>query len=329
MKKVLVNKNLSREEAYDIFANLSLLPLSEQITALTLFDTQEEITEGLLGALDYFSQYSLPITCAFDVVDIVGTGGDAIGTFNISTAASLVIASCDVYVAKHGGRSSTSQAGSMDTAEYLGLSSAKNSEEVLKSLEENHYAYLWAPLFNTEFKKFRELRKKINSPTVFNILGPLLNPLKPKRQIIGVYRKDLVNVVANILNIQGAAHALVVHAYDGLDEFSVSSPSYVTEIKNGIISEYVVHPQDLGIQLSRLPDIIGGTPRKNAQIIIDILSSEIQGPKLDILVLNSAAGLYVSGKVSNLKEGIDMAKQSISDGKTIALLDQLKRYNHA
>lgn len=318
--KLIARDNLSRLESYDLFALMENAPVEQQAAILALLRAKNETIEELLGARDFFFAQTIQIKAPYDIVDIVGTGGDGIGTFNISTAASLVIASCDVYVAKHGGKSATSKSGSADVIEALGI----HNMDVSKSLASNHYAYLRGSLFNTALKQYAPLRKNLSFPTIFNILGPLMNPTSPKKQVIGVYRKDLVIKVAEILKSLGSQHALIVHSEDGLDEFSISAPNHIAELKNGNISEYIVSPIDVGLPISSLSEVLGGNMLENAQIIKDILLGKIIGPKLDIVLLNSAAGLLVAGAALNFQEAIEIAREAISSGKTAALLTQLQ-----
>lgn len=324
MKKLLHLKNLTQEEAYELFSEFAEYEPEKQSAVLALLRAKKETTEEILGALKYFSKYSTKITHDFEIIDIVGTGGDNKGTFNISTAASIVIASCGTMVAKHGGRSATSKAGSRDVMQALGIRIAQTMEESLKSLQQINYTYLWAPLFNRELKKYGTLRQKLGFPTIFNILGPLLNPMQPKRCVIGVYRRDLVQKVAEILVIQGVDHALVMHSDDGLDEFSISSNTHVVELNGKNIKEYSLNPEDFGFSKAQLSDVKGGDADENATLICDILSGAISGPKLDIVLLNAAVGLYVSGKSSSIAEGILLTKKVIEQGKVTTLLNKMR-----
>lgn len=181
LEKLIAGINLSKAESYDLFSKLMQAPIEQQAAVLALFAAKGESVEELLGAREFLFEQTTPVNFEFDVIDIVGTGGDNKGTFNISTAASLVIASCGVYVAKHGGRSTTSQSGSTDLLENLGFSLATTPIEIKQSLEKHHYAYLSAPLFNPAFKALSTLRKNLGFPTLFNFLGPLLNPINPKK----------------------------------------------------------------------------------------------------------------------------------------------------
>ncbi|MCL4162043.1 UNVERIFIED_CONTAM: hypothetical protein GTU68_009623 [Idotea baltica] len=324
MKKLLELENLTQKESYNLFNEFATYDLEKQSSILALLRAKIETTEEIFGALQCFSQYSTNITHDLDVVDIVGTGGDGIGTFNISTAASIVMAACDVFVAKHGGRSATSQSGSQDVIEALAIQIPKTAKEALQYLRKTNYTYLWAPLFNEELKKYGGLRRRLGFPTIFNILGPLLNPMRPKRCVIGVYRRDLMQKVAEVLITQGINHALVVHSDDGLDEISISDITHVIEIKNSNIREYILNPEDFGFSKAELSDVKGGGAKENAELINNILSGEVTGPKLDIVLLNAAAGLYIAGKSTNILDGILLAKNAVKQGKAITLLNKIR-----
>ena len=327
--QLLEKKSLSTSQAYDLLLQLEQNTPEQQATILSLLATKGESIEEILGARAFLIQQSsfdpnLSKQCPPDTIDIVGTGGDGIGTFNISTAASFVIASCGVPVAKHGGRSATSLAGSTDVMAALNIPIYPTSTQVMQSLQDNQYTYIAGPYFNPTLKAFGAIRKQLGFPTLFNILGPLLNPLNLKRQVIGVYRKELVPIVASVLQKTGSIHALVVHAEEGLDEFSVSGLSYVAEVTPTEIREYTVFPEKLGFQPSSLQDVIGGTPDVNASLIQALFLNQLHDAKLDIVLLNAAAGLLVADKVTTLSDGVNLARAAIASGQTMALLRRLQ-----
>ena len=324
MKQLHERLLLTREDSRALFANFGTLSEEKQIEVLRLFREKHETTDAILGARDHMASHSRWMTSPYDVIDMVGTGGDGLSTFNISTAASLVVAGCGVPVAKHGGRGATSVSGSRNVVEALGMRLPQDQAMVIDFLKNNRYVYLCASLFNMELQRYGTLRKRLSYPTVFNILGPLLNPLQPKRYVLGVYCKDLVLTLAYVLKELDVTHALVVHSVDGLDEFSVSAPSYVAEVKNGVICDYLFEPQTVGISYAHVSEVVGGSADDNAHLIFGILSNNVRGAPQDIVVLNAAAGLYVSGKVSSLQHGVVMARQAIADGRALLLLNRLK-----
>lgn len=324
MKKILNQSSFSIEESYDLFQQFNISPLEQQAAILALLQTNPYNAELLIGARQYLYEQTTKITSSYKIIDIVGTGGDNIGTFNISTAASILVASCDVFVAKHGGRSVTSQSGSADVLEKLKLPTPTDEQSIQKNLSEHHFVYLSAALFNPLLQQFKHLRKNLAIPSIFNLLGPLLNPLSPKRVVIGVYHQNLIHPMIETLKNLGFIHSLVIHSSDGLDEFSISAPTYVAELKNSHIQYYTVRPQDLGLEQANLNTVLGGTPSENADIITNILCGKLQGPKLDIVLLNAAAGLLVANKAPDLISGIKIARLAIESQKTSQLLNKLQ-----
>ena len=324
IKKLLHAQDLSQKEIYQLFAGFSENTIEKQAAILALLQAKPLAISEILGALVFFSQYRKRIQHDYDLVDIVGTGGDTLGTFNISTAASMVVASCGVFVAKHGGGSATSLAGSQNVIEALNIKMPKTSEDVLEDLKDRSYSYLSAPLFNSELSKYRQIRKSMGMPTIFNVLGPLLHPMQPKRMVIGVYSRDLMHSVAEILKSMKVRHAMVVHSKEGMDEISISHSTEVIEIKNQITKSYQISPTDFGFSYAKLTDVLGGNAYENANIITELFAGNLQGPKLDILILNAAAGLYVSGKATSLEQGIVLARLAIEEGRALRLLNTLR-----
>jgi anthranilate phosphoribosyltransferase len=325
LKKLIEKKSLSRSESQEVFSQFKIIPLEQQAAIIALFSAKNITAEELLGARDFFLTQSTQIHCPYDVIDIVGTGGDSLSTFNISTAASLLVASCGVYVAKHGGRNVTSQSGSADVMQSLKIVASDTEAEILASLKQTRYAYLCAPVFNQILREYGFFRKNSGFPSLFNILGPLVNPLQPKRQVIGVYRKDLLRPVAEVLEQAGSEHALILHSEEGLDELSISAPTHVVELKQGRIIEYLVTPAELGLPFASIHEVIGGSPIENAAVIRGIAEGSIVGSKANIVLLNGAAGLVVSGVASDLYEGMQVASSSIKSGKMLDLINELQR----
>lgn len=330
VRQLLAQKSLSEAECESLFSQLGQADEVQQAIIFSLMAAKGESILELLAAREFVLKHaifeqSLLKDCPENTIDLVGTGGDEIGTFNISTAASLVVASCGVYVAKHGGGRSTSLSGSADVVTALGIPAYQTSGEVINSLHQHHYAYLRAPYFNEFLGVFAGLRKKLGFPTMLNVLGPLVNPLRLKRQVIGVYRHSLLPVVAGVLHKTGSTHALVVHGSEGLDELSVSGLNHVIEICDGEMKPYVIDPQALGFAPSMIQDVVGGSAAVNAEIIQAIFSGTLFGPKRDIVILNAAAGLLVADKVATLQDGITMAREAIASGNALALLHQLQQ----
>ena len=330
IRQLLTQQSLSLAECESLFSELDKADEVQQAIIFSLMAAKGESMLELFAAREFILKHAtfeqaLLKDCPENTIDLVGTGGDEVGTFNISTAASLVVASCGVYVAKHGGGRSTSLSGSADVITALGIPAYQTAGEVIKSLHQHHYAYLRAPYFNTFLGVFGGLRKKLGFPTILNVLGPLVNPLRLKRQVIGVYRKNLLPEVAGVLLKTGSTHALVVHGSEGLDELSVSGLNHVIEICDGEMKSYDLDPQALGFAPSLLQDVVGGSAVENAEIIQAIFCGTLLGPKRDIVILNAGAGLLVADKVATIQDGISMAREAIASGSALALLHQLQR----
>lgn len=324
MQKILNKQPFSKQESYTLFQKFYISPVEQQAGILALLQANKYTADLLLGARQYLFEQTTKINPPYELIDIVGTGGDNIGTFNISTAASLIVASCGVNVAKHGGRSVTSQSGSADVLEKLKIPTPTNEKDIQNYLAEHHFVYLSAALFNPLLQQFKQLRKNLSIPSIFNLLGPLLNPLSVKRAVIGVYDHSLIKPMVETLQQLGFIHALVIHSFDGLDEFSISAPTHVAELKNNHIKYYTVKPQDLGFEQTSLDAVLGGSASENAKTIMNILSNNLKGPKLDIVLLNAAAGLLVANKAPDLISGIQIAKLAIETYQTKKLLEKLQ-----
>jgi len=323
LKQLVAGVQFTPEQMYELCSTLAMAPQSQQAATLALLSARRETVDELTGALKYFLDQSTKFDYTQDVIEVVGTGGDGLKTFNISTAASLVVASCGLKVAKHGGRAATSISGSMDALEALHIPLYDNVKQIKESLDQYNYVAIWAPLFNPFMKSLAPLRRELGIPTMLNILGPIANPLRPKRQVIGVNRRDLMYKIAQVLQRSGSTHSIIVHGQDGLDELSISAPTYVAELKNNTISEYEVKPEDFGLKRAPLNEIVGGTPTENAKIIKDIFASRQTGAPLDIVLLNAAAGLVVGERASNFQEGVAIAREAIQSGRTLELLNNL------
>jgi anthranilate phosphoribosyltransferase len=256
------------------------------------------------------------------LVDMCGTGGDAIKTFNISTAASFVVSAAGVPVAKHGNRSVTSKSGSADVLEALGARVDMKPPEVRRMIEDIGFGFMFAPVFHAAMKHALAPRKEIGIRTVFNLLGPLTNPASAQAQVLGVYDKGLVAPVAKVLKNLGVERALVVHGIGGLDEVSTFGPTYVCELNAGSVRPYTLTPESLGLNRATIADLRGGDAKANAAITLDILNGE-EGPKRDVVLMNAACGIYVGGGARTLEEALDIAMEKVISG---AAYDKLAEY---
>lgn len=306
-----------------LFQKLLTLSDVQKAAILALIASKLDKDNVLKSALKWLLSYSKPIKISHPVLDIVGTGGDGLKTFNISTAASIVVASLGVHVAKHGGKAVLSQSGSSDVIEQLQIPRFENEADITQSLKDHHFAFLWAPLFNPVLKEIAPIRASVGFTTIFNYLGPLINPSRPQYYVLGVNQKSLMRPYCEILQEQGVERAMVVHSFDGLDELSICAPNYIMMVDKQKIEEYVICPQSLGFANSTLGDIQGGTSFENAQLIKAIFAGKITGAKRDIVLLNAAAGLVVTNTVQNFKEGILLAIKALNQGNAFELLTQL------
>lgn len=258
-------------------------------------------------------------------IDIVGTGGDKSGSYNISTTTSLLLASMGKYIAKHGNRSITSKSGSADVLEELGVNLNLEPNKLPKMLNECGYIFMFAKLHHPVMKHIMPIRAEIDHRTIFNILGPLTNPAGIKKQLIGVYSYEFSKKIALALQILNSERVMVVSSRDGLDEVSISDVTYYSFLKYGMIEEGVIDPQMFNMKLSSIEEIKGGLAKENAQITLDLLSNKLQGAKRDILLLNSAAALMVEGSARDMQDGIAMADEALCKKIAIKKLEEIVR----
>lgn len=259
------------------------------------------------------------------VVDTSGTGGDASGTFNISTATAFVAAGAGVRVAKHGNRSISSKCGSADVMEELGVNIQLPPERAAQCLREVGICFLFAPDLHSSMKQVQKVRRELRLRTMFNLLGPLTNPARASGQVVGVYALEMVEKLAEALSMLGLRRALVVHGLDGLDEITITGPTRVAEARDGTVRTYEVDPEEFGMALATLEDISGGDAKENAAIVRDVLSGK-KSPRRDVVLLNSAAALVAAGWVDHLAEGIPLAAHSIDSGAAAAKLTALASF---
>ena len=303
--------------------------IASLITALRLKgETVEEIT----AAARVMRDKAVPIEVARGpdapvLVDTCGTGGDQIHTFNISTATAFVVAGAGVRVAKHGNRSVSSSSGSADVCEALGINLDLSPEEVARSVDEHGIGFLFAPALHGTMKHAIGPRREIGIRTIFNILGPLTNPAGAEVQILGVFRKDLPGVMAEVLGKLGCRRALVVHGEDGMDEITTTGSSHVAEWQDGRVRQYTVHPEDFGIPVGTIDEIRGGNAEENARIILELFEGK-KGGKRDIVLLNAGAALHAAGSADTIEKGIELARQAIDDGKAMERLQAMIRHSN-
>lgn len=281
-------------------------------------ETVPEIT----GAAKFLRARMTPVDAPPNAIDIVGTGGDSHGTYNVSTAAALVAAGAGVAVAKHGNRAVTSLSGASDVLQALGVKLDVPAATVARAIATAGVGFLWAPMHHPAMKTWAPIRAELGVRTLFNLLGPLCNPAGVKRQVLGVYDRRLVEPIAEVLANLGAVHAWVVHGSDGMDELTTTGASFAAELKDGAIRTFEITPESAGLPRATLASLKGGDAAVNAQALRDLLGGE-PGPYRDIVVLNAGAGLLVGGKAADLNDGIARAQAAIDSGAATRALDKL------
>lgn len=302
----------------------------EQIAAFLMgLRVKGESVEVLTGLTETMRAFAVPVTGPKNALDIVGTGGDRSGSFNISTTTAFVCAGLGIPVAKHGNRSVSSKCGSSDVLEELGVHTALGQKGVEYCLEQAGMAFIYAPYFHPALKHVMPVRKQLGVRTCFNILGPLCNPAAVGRHLIGAFSTEVAENMAHILVDLGSDRVVCVHALDGLDEVSLSGPTTVFSCldKNEGVKKSIFLPEDLGLKIAPMSAILGGDSRENAVILRRVLQNE-PGPKTEIVVLNSAFALLAAGHSKSLGEGVLQARESLSSGKAAAVLSKLIEISH-
>lgn len=281
--------------------------------------------EEIAGFAHVMRAHARPVTVKrTGLIDVCGTGGDGANTFNISTAVAFVLAGGGAAVAKHGNRSVSSRCGSADVLERLGLNPNQEADSVIQDLEETGLGFFFAPTFHPAVKRFAEVRRALKVRTIFNLLGPLTNPAKVKRQVMGIFDRTLLETMALTLRELGSDEALIVHGEDGLDELTLTGRSHVAHLKNGEVKTYDHSPSDAGLKTASLEALRGGTPAENAIILEAILRGEDQSARRDAVVYNAAAAFQISGLARDLKEGAERAAASIDSKAALNVLEKLR-----
>lgn len=322
--KVSKYNDLTYDEAYATMDEIMSGEASEvQMSAyLTAMAMKGETIEEITASAEAMRAHCVRLLNDKEVLEIVGTGGDGSNTFNISTTSSIVISAAGVPVAKHGNRAASSKCGAADVLEELGVNIYIEPDKSLKCLKEINLCFLFAQNYHLAMKYVANVRKELSIRTIFNILGPLTNPAGATMQVLGVYEKELVEPLAEVLKNVGVKSAMSVYGLDIMDEISASGKTFVCELKNGKTMSYEISPEYFDMEIASKEDLLGGDPKENAQITLAILNGE-KGPKRNAVLLNSAAGLYVAGKAESLREGVKLAEEIIDSGKA---LEQLERF---
>ena len=289
---------------------------------------KKETVGEITAAAQVMREFAMPVPIAdkTHLVDVVGTGGDGARTFNISTCAMFVAAAAGARVAKHGGRSVSSQSGSADAVEALGIQLNLTPQQIAQCVAETGVGFMFAPNHHPAMKNVAAIRKEMGVKTLFNLLGPLTNPADAPNILMGVFHPDLVGIQARVLQALGARHALVVHGLDGMDEISLGAPTLVAELQNGQIREYEIRPEDFGLDAQPPQGIRVATPAESVAIVRAVLAGQ-PGQAQDIVALNAGGALYAAGVAASLAEGVQQARAAIASGAAQAKLEQVQAFS--
>ena len=323
--KIVNKEDLSFDEAYTVMneiMNGETTPTQNAafLAALSTKSAKAETTGEIAGCAKAMREHATPVDTDFDLFEIVGTGGDNAGSFNISTTSAIVAAAGGMKVSKHGNRAASSKCGTADCLEALGVNIDEDPDKCRKLLEKVGICFFFAQKYHNSMKYVGAIRKELGFRTVFNILGPLTNPAHPKRQLLGVYDEYLIEPLAKVLMELGVKRGMVVYGMDKLDEISLSAPTKVCEIKDGSLHTYEIKPEDFGLSRCKKEDLTGGDPKENAAITLSILNGE-KGAKRDAVLLNAGAALYIGEKAKSMQEGINLAARLIDSKKALKVLE--------
>ncbi len=325
--KIVNKEDLTYDEAYAVMNEIMSGETSPTqnaafLAALSTKSARAETTDEIAGCAAAMRDHATKVDTGMDILEIVGTGGDNAGSFNISTTTALVTAAGGIKVAKHGNRAASSLCGTADCLEALGVNIDQSPEKCVELLKEVGMCFFFAQKYHTSMKYVGAIRKELGFRTVFNILGPLTNPGSPKMQLLGVYDGYLVEPLAQVLVSLGIKRGMVVYGQDKLDEISLSAPTSICEIKDGWFKSTVIKPEDFGFERCSKDELKGGTPEENARITTDILNG-VKGHKRNAVLMNAGAALYIGGKAESMKKGVKLAEDIIDSGKAS---ESLKRF---
>ncbi|MBQ9441666.1 MAG: anthranilate phosphoribosyltransferase [Selenomonadaceae bacterium] len=325
--KIVSKGDLTYREAFDSMneiMNGETTPTQNAafLSALSTKSAKAETADEILGCADAMRAHAMKIDAGMEVFEIVGTGGDNAQSFNISTTAAIIAAAGGVKVAKHGNRAASSKCGTADCLEALGVNILLEPDDCVELLREAGICFFFAQKYHTSMKYVGALRRELGFRTVFNILGPLTNPASPKMQLLGVYDSYLLQPLTKVLIDLGVRRGMVVFGLDKLDEISMSSPTAISEFRDGWYKNYTISPEDFGMTLCEKSELKGGQPEENAKITRAILSGEDKSCKRDAVLLNAGASLYIAEKVPSMADGIELAKNLIESGAAMKTLQK-------
>jgi anthranilate phosphoribosyltransferase len=316
-------ENLSYAEAEAVMDEImggkaSEIQMAAFLTAMSMKgETIDEITASAAG----MRKHCIRVLHDMDVLEIVGTGGDKSNSFNISTTSALVISAAGIPVAKHGNRAASSKSGAADVLDALGVNIAVSPERSLELLKTIQLCFLYAQNYHLSMKYVAPVRKELGIRTIFNILGPLVNPAGANMELLGVYDEDLIEPMAQVLAKLGVKSAMVVYGQDGLDEISPSAPTSICEVRDGQFTSYIITPEQFGLSRCNKEDLVGGSPEDNARITREILDSK-RGPQRDAVLLNSAAAIHIARPSLSIEKALNLAAETIDTGRAAAQLDR-------
>ena len=322
--KIVTKEDLTYDEAFQVMNEImsgetTATQNAAFLAALSTKSTRAETIDEISGCAAAMRSHAIPVdTGDMDCLEIVGTGGDGAHSFNISTTSVFILAAAGVKVAKHGNRAASSQCGTADCLEALGVNIHQSPEDCVRLLREVGICFMFAQKYHTSMKYVGSIRKELGFRTVFNILGPITNPASPSYQLLGVYDEYLVEPLAKVLTSLGVKRGVVVYGQDKMDEISISAPTTVCDFGGGEYKTYTIQPEDFGFERASKDDIVGGTPAENARITMDILTGNERGAKRNVVLMNAGAALYAAGKADSIADGVKLAAEMIDSGKAAA-----------
>lgn len=329
--KIVTKEDLTYDEAFQVMNEImsgetTATQNAAFLAALSTKSTRAETIDEISGCAAAMRSHAIPVdTGDMDCLEIVGTGGDGAHSFNISTTSVFILAAAGVKVAKHGNRAASSQCGTADCLEALGVNIQQSPEDCVRLLREVGICFMFAQKYHTSMKYVGAIRKELGFRTVFNILGPITNPASPSYQLLGVYDEYLVEPLAKVLTSLGVKRGVVVYGQDKLDEISISAPTTVCDFGGGEYKTYTIQPEDFGFERATKDDIVGGTPEENARITMDILTGRERGAKRNVVLMNAGAALYAAGKADSIAGGVKLAAEMIDSGKAAAKVEQFAK----
>ncbi|WP_442595443.1 anthranilate phosphoribosyltransferase [Parapusillimonas sp. JC17] len=329
LTRCIEHREIFHDEMLDLMRSLMRGEMSPQIASALIMGlrVKKETIGEITAAAQVMREFALKVDVPEknDLLDMCGTGGDGANTFNISTAAMFVAASQGVKIAKHGNRSASSSSGSADVLEELGANVMLGPDKVAESIQRIGIGFMFAPAHHGAMKNVAAVRKELAVRTIFNILGPLTNPANAGNQLMGVFHPDLVGIQVRVLERLGSNHVLIVHGKDGMDEASLGAATLVGELKDGVIKEYEIHPEDFGMSMVSNRSIKVASRVESAKLVLDALNN-IEGPARDIVGFNAGLAIYAGNKADSIGQGLKMAFDAISSGAARAKLDEFCTY---